>query len=328
LLLLAVTYIGCDRAPDASTSAPPADAADLRQSAATESALAAAQQYLESNDLASAATILAKLLETAPGDHRAHELFGRVLYLQGRPGEAYDHYRAAVEAAGEDDPAAAAGLNQSAGEIASAAGLPKPALDHFRAAGRLDPSAPKHPLYEAQILIQLDRRDEAREALERVLSLDPDEAYAHASLAVVALRDDDQPDALRHIGEARAIAPGNLGIRVQEARIRRHFDQPRRALELLLALNPRLRTEEAVTSEIAACYLALDRPRDAALAWEQRYRADPHSGSAWRAAVRAGEAHLAAGRREDAQWWWQQARLAAPEADEVRALGRKLQAPD
>jgi tetratricopeptide (TPR) repeat protein len=200
-------------------------------------------------------------------------------------------------------------------------------VEHFQAEGRLDPTAPKHPLYEAQILMQLERRAEARGALERVLTLDPDEAYAHASLALVALGEGDEASALRHIQEAREIDPENLGIRIQEARIRRQCDEPRHALELLLALDERHRTQEAVTAEIAECYMVLDQPLDAARAWELRYRRHPRQPTAWRSAVRAGESHLAAGRTEDARWWCRQAELAAPDEDEVKALQQALEPP-
>jgi Flp pilus assembly protein TadD len=268
-------------------------------------------------------------------------MYGRVRYLRGvhaqQEGraeasaelfrEAYRHYRASVEAAGELHPAVAAGLNQSAGEIASAAGLPDRAVEHFQAAGRLDPTAPKHPLYEAQILMQLDRPAEARLALERVLALDPDEAYAHATLATVALREGDGASAVRHIEEARDIAPGNLGIRIQEARIRRQCDQPRRGLELLLALDERQRAEEAVTAEIAQCHFALGEPVAAARAWEHRYHRNPRQPTAWRAAIRAAKAHLAAGRPDDALWWCRQAQLAAPDQPEVIELQQALEAP-
>jgi len=338
---MTVSLIGCGPAQDSERPAPSTDSADPHRSSAIDTALAAAEQYLDGNELASAETILVKLLEQAPADHRAHELYGRVRYLQGvharREGrdqasaellrEAYRHYGASVEAAGELDPAAAAGLNQSAGEIASAAGLPDRAVEHFQAAGRLDPTAPKHPLYEAQILMQLERPAEARQALQRVLALDPDEAYAHASLAAVALREGDRASALRHIQEARDIVPGNLGIRIQEARIRRQCDQPRHALELLIALDDRLRAEEAVTAEIAECHLALGEPLQAARAWEHRYRRHPRQPTAWRTAVKAAEAYLAAGRRADALWWCRQAQLGAPGEPEVRALQQALEAP-
>ncbi|MHC4082522.1 MAG: tetratricopeptide repeat protein [Planctomycetota bacterium] len=340
-LFVAVTFIGCGPAQDSESTGRTPEGAEPSGSPAIDAALAAAEQYLDGNDLASAETILVKLLDRSPGDYRAHELYGRVLFLEGVQApqtgnaessgplfeKAYRHYRAAVEAAGEVDPMVAAGLNQSAGEIASAAGLPDRAVEHFQAAGRLDATAPKHPLYEAQMLIQLERRAEARRALERVLALDPDEAYAHASLAAVALQDGDRASAVRHVQEAREIAPENLGIRIQEARIRRQCDQPRHALELLLALSERHQTEEAVTAEIAACYMALGQPLDAAKAWEHRYRRHSRHPTAWRAAAKAGEAYLAAGRQQDAQWWCRQAQLAAPDEAEVKALEQALESP-
>jgi predicted Zn-dependent protease len=338
-LWITVSLIGCGPAQDSESSDATPAGTETQGAAAIDAALAAAEQYLDGGDLASAETILVKLIEQAPDDYRAHELYGRVLFLQGvqapRRGngdtstglfeKAYRHYRASVEAAGELEPIVAAGLNQSAGEIASAAGLPDRAVEHFRAAGRLDPTTPKHPLYEAQMLLQLERPAEARTALERALTLDPDEAYAHASLALVALREGDEASAVRHVQEAREIDPDNLGIRIQEARIRRQCDQPRHALELLLALDERHRTQEAVTAEIAACYVILGQPLDAARAWELRYRRHPRQPTAWRAAVRAGEAHLAAGRADDARWWCRQAQLAAPGEAEVRALQEALE---
>ena len=280
-LVPAVTWIGCDKdaapqgAATKSTIAEPTEPSVSRQ--AIEAAIVAAEDYLTRNDLASARTILAKLVEEAPREHRARELYGTVLYLEGaraaQQGDhptadalyerAYGHYRAAVEAAVEVEPLAAAGLHQSAGEIASVAGLREPALEHFQAAARLDPAVVKHPLYAAQMLIQLERFAEARLALERVLELDPHEPYAHASLATVALHEEDRESAVEHIREARAIDPGNIGILIQEARIRRQCGDPRRALELLLALDEQLRAEQAVAAEIAECYRALETQPDA-----------------------------------------------------------------
>jgi tetratricopeptide (TPR) repeat protein len=341
ILWITLSVIGCGPAPESEPAAPATGGTEPHRASANDTALAAAEQYLDGNDLASAETILVSLLERGPADHRALEMYGRAKYLRGvharQEGrgqasaelfqEAYRHYRASVEAAGELNAAVAAGLNQSAGEIASAAGLPDRAVEHFQAAGRLDPTAPKHPLYEAQILMQLDRPAEARAALNRVLALDPDEAYAHATLATVAVREGDRASALRHIKEARNIDPGNLGIRIQEARIRRQCDEPRRGLELLLALDEQQRAEESVTAEIAQCQLALGEPIGAARAWEHRYRHNPRQPTAWRAAVRAAEAYLAAGRRDDALWWWQQARAVAPDQAEVIALQKALEAP-
>ena len=339
--LAAVGSAACER----KTSAPPAAASSdtvgsTLGSGAIDASLEAAEQYLTAGNTANAESIIVSLLTRAPQDHRAHELYGRVLYLRSFEAsirgdeeaaahhvtDAYDHYRLSVanaEAAG-GDPYMLAGLHQSAGEIASAAGRPDDALRHFRESGRLAPDAAKAPLYEAQILIQLGRRDEARKALHRVLQLDPDEAYAHASLAALAMHASNREAAVGHITEARRADPANLAFRLQEARIHRESGDPRTALELLVALDERTRVQEAVTAEIAACYTSLDDPANAAAAWENRYRAHALHPTAWRAAVRAAHARIEAGERDRALFLYHRALLLAPDEAEVRALGEKI----
>ncbi len=160
--------------------------------------------------------------------------------------------------------------------------------------------------------------------MQRVLQLDPDEPYAHASLAAMALQRSDRESAVRHITEARRIDPDNLTLRLQQARILRRCDEPYRALELLLALDEGTRAEEAIAAEVAECYLRLNQPGEAAAAWELRYRLHPRHPTAWRAAVRAAAARLEAGDRARAQWLYDRARLQAPDEPEVRALGKAI----
>ena len=321
---------------------PHAPAAEVSR-AAVEASLEAAEQYLTTGNTANARAIIDRLLVKAPRDPRAHELYGRILYLEGFKArgagddaaasrlvsEASDWYGTAVENAEADAgfaPSALAGLHQSAGEIASAAGRREQALQHFRTAGRLDPASSKPPLYEAQILIQLGRHDEATRALKRTLELDPDEAYAHASLAELALKRADPEAAVGHITLARRIDPGNLTLRLQEARIHRRAGEPGRGVELLVALDQSTRAQEAIAAEIAECYLQLGEPRKAAQAWELLYRLRPRHPAAWRAAVRAAEARIAAGDRERARWLYEQARLYAPDQPDVKALADLLAA--
>ncbi len=327
ILSVACLLAGCER------SAPPTPTVGPQ---AIEAALAAAQEYLSRNDLTSAEAILRTLIDKAPQESRAHELMGRLLFIEAieagsggdqeaaRPllGAAYRHYRAAVEHSREFDPKLTAGLNQSAGEIASVAGLPVAALEHFQRAGRLDPTNPKHPLYEAQILMQAGRFPEAAESLKRVLQLDPDEAFAHASLATVALQENEPHKAIEHIKEARRIKPQTLALRVQEAKIRRLCDQPRRGLELLLGLTDPTRAREAVSYEIAECYRKLGEPARAASAWEHRFRLYPGE---WAAAVKAAEAHLEAGHPAEARHWYQEATRAAPDSQELKSLAESLE---
>ncbi len=343
--LSALAAIGC-AACERKTPAPPAAVSSNTVGnniglGAIDASLEAAEQYLTAGNTANAESIIVSLLTKAPQDHRAHELYGRVLYLRSfeasirgdevaaarHVADAYDHYRlsvASAEAAG-GDPHMLAGLHQSAGEIASAAGRPDDALVHFRESGRLGPGAAKAPLYEAQILIQLGRRDEARQVLDHVLQLDPDEAYAHASLAALAMHRADREAAVGHITEARRVDPGNLALRLQEARIRRESGDPRTALELLVALDEQTRVGEAVTAEIAACYTSLDDPEKAAAAWEHRYRVHTRHPTAWRGAIHAGYARIEAGDRDRALFLYKRALLLAPHETEVRALGKALE---
>ena len=339
-MVVSISLISCSEQPDtssaAATSDPGAGAAPASKppvmQEAIEKALAAAQDYFLKQRLTEAQLILRKLIERAPQEYRAYELYGQVLLAKGMQAgaqgdprvatdaivQAYQQYRWATELVPSDtEPTAAAGLHQSAGEIASIVGRLDDALDHFQRAGRLDPVNPKHALYEGQILLQQHRQAEARRALQRVLAVDPNEAYAHASLAMIALEQDDHVQAIEHIEEARRIAPNDLNLRVQEARVRRLCDQPRRALELLVLLTEQERAEEAVASQIASCYRLIGQPTKAAQAWRHRYQLRP---DAWRAAARAAQAYLDAQQPDAARWWYERARLAAPSSPEVRSL--------
>ena len=332
-LLICFGLTRCGEPDSPAGAAQPGTAAAAAVSpAAVEAALGAAEQYLSSSDVPRAEAILRRLIEQAPAESRARELYGRVLSLKtmqarqhGRPAigdrlaaEAYAQYRQAVDLA-----PGSPGLHQSAGEVASVAGLDEAALGHFEAAARLDPASAKHPLYAAQVLIRQGRLDEAEAALARVLALDPDEPFGFASQGVIALERGDCDRALACIAEARRIEPGQLGFRVQDAKIRRRCGEPVGALELLATLDDRQRAEEAVVHELAASYVALGEHRKAAEAWLHRYRSRP---SSWEAAVRAAEAFLEAGDRAEARRWLQRAKAAAGSTPDVRAVEEALSA--
>jgi len=335
--------IGCRNEADPPTSKEDAAAASSGSEAAVdreaiETALAAANDYLNRLDLSEAEIILEKLIERAPREVRAHELMGQVLSLKADQalrggdvdaagavrGQAYEHYRQACQI--EPD---SAGLQQSAGVMAMAAGRIDAALAHFTEAAHLDGANPQHPLYAAQILIQQKRYAEATDSLDRVLALDPDEPLAHASLAMIALEENRFEPSLAHIAQARQIAPGDLRFRVQEAKIHRRAGDPSRALELLTGLPAAERADGGITVEIAAAYTDLGEHEKAAEAWAHRYRQRPTDRLAYLAAVRAGEAYLRAGRRGAAELWLEQALIAGGGAGggapEVRALQAALE---
>ncbi len=303
---------GCGRGPAGAASPPISPSA-------IESALAAAEERASAGDTEGATAIVERLMQEAPQECRALELAGRILYLRGLQAassgaggggggskaaagliaQAHDRYVAAIRCQASPP----AGLHQSAGEIAAAAGRLDTALAHFRAAGALDPANPKHPLYEAQMLMRLGRAGEARRAIDRVLAIDPGEPFAHATLASASLEARDCAAAIAHIEAARRLAPEDLALRIHEASIRRRCDQPRQGLELLVGLDEATRSQEIVTAEISECFRALGQPASAAAAWEARYRLNPRDPSAWQSASRAADLHLEAGNREAARWW-------------------------
>lgn len=326
-LLLATSPGGCDRSGSGgSATGPPPSAANIA------AALDAADQYFNSRNYDSARLILDRLVEQAPDDVRARELYAQVLLAsglrgqaEGRPGfralfeQSHAEYEAAI--ALKDD---SAGLLQSAGEVAQLVGKLETALQHFTRAAELDPASAKHPLYAGLVLLAMDRRAEAESRLHAALAIDDSEPIAHASLASIALSEGDLETAGSHLGRARDLAPSDLGVRLLEARWHRASDNPGRAIELLISLPVEQRVSEAVVFQIAAAYGELDRHADAAAWWERRLRAAPDEERAWYAAVMAGRAHLADGRSDRAREMLQQAELRAPQEADVRLLATEL----
>ncbi len=324
---------GSDDAAASGTATRAPDDARMPTQPSIEAALAAADDYFNTQELEKAELILDRLIERAPREGRAHEMMGQVLSLRaagaaerGEAGiarslrrEAYAHYRTAAEIGPPS-----AGLEQSAGTIAMLAEEPEAALAHFEAASTLDPVNPQHPLYAAQLFIARDDRDAARSRLDRVLELDPDEPLAHASLAVIALEDGRVEDARARIAHARALAPHDVRFRVQEARILRRSGLAQQAVETLLALGEAAWRDEAVAAELAAGYDALARHHDAARVWMFRFGTGDPASSSYRDAARAGEALRRAGDLDEARHWLGEASMLAPDAPEVRALGAAL----
>ncbi len=326
LLLGTAVPLGCDgtEAEQEPRAAAP-DPDSLRIS------LDAAEQYLVGGNLNEAEAIARRTVEAAPDSVDAHELLGRVLIARaiglrdaGRPEAARDQwidasrqYERVVRLAPKSS-----GLHQSAGEVAQLAGRTGLAIELYARAGELAPDDPRPALYEAQLLMADDRPSEARECIERVLGIDAEQPHALATLAVIEMEQGNWDEARSTIARSRTALPDDLGIRTIESRIHRLGGDPERGLELLLALPESSRATEAVTEEIAACWIALDRPEEAAVAWE---RCDgmrgPRSGVI---AVNAAEAWLDAGRSEEALVWIERAELAGIGPDRTRSLRDRL----
>ena len=323
--------------PDSASATARARSQPAVTAEALEASLMAAEQYLQTRDLAKSEAILLRLLDRAPSEPRALELHGQVLMAKaadardrgdhagadGLFNEAYERYRA-LTALQPDS----AGLQQSAGEVAQVAGRNDQALEHYQQAHELDPNELKPHFFTAQILIERGEYEQAIESLRQVLKIDPDEPLAYASLATIAVQQERYEQALEHIAEARSIRPDDVSFRVIEASIYRRRGDARRGLELLVALPSRQRGTWFVAEELAAAYSAIGEHERAAASWALAHRSNPGHPRAHIAAAGAGAAMLRAGQRQEAHHWLQQARLDAPQAPETQALAAALAAGD
>ncbi len=154
------------------------------------------------------------------------------------------------------------------------------------------------------------------------LAPEPDEPLDYLALAEAAADAGDCRTALEHMQRVRAEVPDDLKLRLREAMMFNDCQQPRQVLQLLLGLDARTRATEPFAAEIAEAYLGINQPGKAAMTWELRYIIDP---SAWSAAAQAAIAWLEAGVNRPANWWYEQARAAAPDSPEVQMLSTVIE---
>ena len=283
-----------------------------------------AERLLRAGQPEQAARSAKALLATSKDDWRVYDVLARVqlqraLALQDQGlmdrgaetmSDALERYRDAITCAPD-----VKGLTLSGGSTAQLAGDLDQAEAWFREAMRLDPDDPRPPMYIAQLVFESDAA-EARSLLEQAIELDPYVAEAHASLALLEAQESHEEVAEAHLKRALACDRGTP-IRVVQARVYRTLGDPARGVQVLTALPRGALGAEAAAAELAACWEALDRPDRAAEAWEACFGANAHRSDAWRYAISAAKAHLAAGDRAAASRLIEQAELLSPPAAEI-----------
>ena len=212
---------------------------------------------------------------------------------------AAERYLQAVEAAGD---VAGTGLLHEAGIAATGARrLPEALRLHQRAAA-LDDTDATHAIFAANVLTMMDRPREAAPWFERAIEIAPEEPWGWAGRAECLRQLERYDEALEAVRSARgrATARGTesgFAFRVAEARILREAGRPGDAANLLFAIRAGEHTLGS-TRELAAACAAMDRHEKAAEAWERYHRGRPgDTGSMLEAArcwMRAGEPQRAA----------------------------------
>ncbi len=158
-----------------------------------------------------------------------------------------------------------------------------------------------------------------------VLVAEPIEPVNLLAAATEASKRGDCATALRYVHKYRTEQTDNLMLRIREAGLANDCGQPQRAIDLLIHLDASTRAMEPVTAALADAYLMTNRPAKAAMTWELRYIVDEN---AWEAAIHASTSWLEADLYSTAQWWFEQARKAAPDSPEVVMLSAVFEPED
>ncbi|MCL4742506.1 MAG: tetratricopeptide repeat protein [Phycisphaerales bacterium] len=224
-----------------------------------EAVLRAAADYMQAGERAKAEAVLSAAVREHPANPDLRLAFGEVLVALGRPGEAYREYEAAL-ASGADG----AATHFAAGTVASMAGLPERAVEHFSAAQAADPTRADYPLYLAQVQLRQGDVQRAKVNLLLAARLDEGRAVVWGTLAEVALRENKPDLALQHVARAREIEPRVTAWRVVEARALNRLGEPERALLALRGIEGADARSLPVLRLMGECYGLLGTPADAA----------------------------------------------------------------
>jgi tetratricopeptide (TPR) repeat protein len=226
----------------------PSDAADA--------ALDRARHALRMQRPGEAERLAAAALRWAPDDALLAQALGHALLMQGRPAEAIDPLRRALQ--GSDDPALETLLARALG----GAGRRDEAFDQLRRATARRPPFALAFLELGEQLGAVGRFDEAVDVLERGLELAPYATVLRIGLGRLHLERNERSKARSLFAQAHAAAPARHDALVALARVcaldgefAAAADLYRRALEL--------RPDDAVTRiDLAKCLMELGE-RDA-----------------------------------------------------------------
>lgn len=223
--------------------------------------------------------------------------------------------------ASTQDPAEVALAHFTLGHVHERLGEPELAVPHFERVTAMQPDLPHGFTQLGAVLLQLDRRDEAEEALRRAVAVEPDFAAAHLELGVARAAAGDLDEArslLRRTLELQPFFPEaalELGVVERDSG---DADAARAAFELALRQRPDFVDAHQEMAEL------LDRTGDRAAAAQHRTRAIeqlesqlPRASQPTALHLRLGALYQAAGELDAARQHWETAARLDPSSAEA-----------
>lgn len=170
------------------------------------------QQYL-SGDLKKALKTIDESIQLSPEVARSHTLRGRILLEQGNLESALQEFDRAIEL----DPEFVDG-HYFRGIVLERFTRFDQALEEYRTSASLDETNPQYAVAWAEMLIELDRLDEAWSTLESHRARFEHNAGVRQTLGHIAMMRGDTPGAIDHFREATLLAPDDDGLTEDLAR--------------------------------------------------------------------------------------------------------------
>ena len=229
-----------------------------------EQVLQAARALADDGREGEADAVLTSAVEQFPDDQPLRVALAEVCLQREQRERAYEQYLEALRIGPRDS-----ALEFAAGSLASTLGDRESAAGHYQAAQSADPTNPKYPLYLAQMQLKLNRFTEASASLLYVIKLDPDEAWAHGTLADLSLRDNNASLAQRHAERARELDPENPVWVVVLAKALKRQGEAERALLLMRTLPDTTLLSSPAIDTYAECCGAMKLPLEAADAYRR-----------------------------------------------------------
>ncbi|HYE01973.1 MAG TPA: tetratricopeptide repeat protein [Phycisphaerales bacterium] len=238
----------------------------------TDTALEAAAKARQAGDFRAADGILTEAIGHDATDERLHLARAEALLALGDYAGAYRQYQSAIALSGSQG---APALHFQAGTLATKAGLPDRAVEHYAMAMQGDAHNADYPLYLAMVQLKLGRTDEALANLARAARLDPDRAEAWGTAAQVYLARGKDELALQMVRRATALEPALGRWRLVEAKALKRLNEPQEAAALLLGLDEAQRRSPEILGVLGECYGLLGKPGEAALAYAEAFARAP-----------------------------------------------------